>query len=577
MSKLLLARKSLRVLSAVGWATPVGLAIAIASTTIGRSDPAGPSIAWATTAAGSLVGTLLLWGAACALRHRAGHHVTILSAGLPLLAHMDSWLIVGFQYFHEPTNHLFATGLITDALFARPSVTEYLAVKHVLLAVIWITWPWISKRVEMPTRPLAPRSMQGGLIVAAVLGAIAYLRLTVLDVLEIQVPSDLRVNYVGALAMLEGLNPYDNAVALQLAGRERIPYVGTQLWTMVTNPPTAMLYFAPFTLAPLAVARILFLAASQLALLATAVLTWRLLRPSPHPLVWLGLLLGLVALLDPFALTFRLGQVDLLILFTLTLAAYRLRNGDDVWAGMAIGIAAGLKLSPGLFVLYLLWRGHKRALMGTLATGGVIGLLSLSLAGTETWQYYLSNRLPDLLAGSSLFNNLSLPGLILRVFMGPELGQTMLDTQPTVAIARVLTIISVLIVLLVAAWALGRRSRSGSAFVLEFSLVVVVMLIISGVTWPHYLCWILPLLGLAAAYQWPSRSSHWTILLAALGLAVAAIPIDIYHGSLGNVFDRSITLLSLRTIGLLTLLLGLVQAVRHAPYTDATSTTRKIA
>ena len=153
----------------------------------------------------------------------------------------------------------------------------------------------------------------------------------------------------------------------------------------------------------------------------------------------------------------------------------------------------------------------------------------------------------------------------------------MLDTQPTVAIARVLTIISVLIVLLVAAWALGRRSRSGSAFVLEFSLVVVVMLIISGVTWPHYLCWILPLLGLAAAYQWPSRSSHWTILLAALGLAVAAIPIDIYHGSLGNVFDRSITLLSLRTIGLLTLLLGLVQAVRHAPYTDATSTTRKIA
>ena len=203
---------------------------------------------------------------------------------------MDSWLIVGFQYFHEPTNHLFATGLITDALFARPSVTEYLAVKHVLLAVIWITWPWISKRVEMPTRPLAPRSMQGGLIVAAVLGAIAYLRLTVLDVLEIQVPSDLRVNYVGALAMLEGLNPYDNAVALQLAGRERIPYVGTQLWTMVTNPPTAMLYFAPFTLAPLAVARILFLAASQLALLATAVLTWRLLRPSPHPLVWLSLI-----------------------------------------------------------------------------------------------------------------------------------------------------------------------------------------------------------------------------------------------------------------------------------------------
>ena len=577
MSKLTMARKWLWVLSVAGWASPVGLAIAIASTTIGRSDPTGPSIAWAAAASGSLVGALLLWVAACVLRHRAGHRATILSAGLPLLAHMDSWLIVGFQYFHEPTNHLFATGLITDELFARPSVPEYLVVKHVLLTAIWITWPWISKRVEIPASPMTTRSMQTGLIVAAVIGVIAYFRLTVLDVLEVQVPSDLRVNYIGALAMLEGLNPYDNAVALKLAGRERIPYVGTQLWTMVTNPPTAMLYFAPFTIVPLAVARLLFLAASQLALLATAVLTWRLLRPSPHPLVWLGLLVGLVALLDPFSLAFRLGQVDLLILFALTLAAYRLRNGDDLWAGVAVGIAAALKLSPGLLLLYFLWRGHWRALMGTLTTAGLIGLASLGLAGTETWQYYLTHRLPDLLAGSSLFNNLSLPGLILRVFMGPELAQTMLDIQPTIAIARVLTIIAVLVVLIVAAWALGRRSRSGSALVLEFSLVVVVMLLISGVSWPHYLCWLLPLLGLAVAHQWPSRSGHWTIFLAALGLAIASIPIDIYHGLLGNVFDRSITMLSLRTIGLLTLLLALVDAVRAAPYTDDNNTTSKIA
>ena len=577
MSKLTMTRKWLWVLSVAGWASPVGLAIAIASTTIGRSDPTGPSIAWAAAASGSLVGALFLWVTACVLRHRAGHHVTILSAGLPLLAHMDSWLIVGFQYFHEPTNHLFATGLMTDALFAKPSVTEYLAVKHVLVTVIWLTWPWISKRAEIPERPPTTRAMHGGLIVAAVVGAIAYFRLSVLDVLEVQVPSDLRVNYIGALAMLEGLNPYDNAVALKLAGRERIPYVGTQLWTMVTNPPTAMLYFAPFTILPLAVARILFLAASQLALFATAFLTWRLLRPSLQPLVWLGLLLGLVALLDPFALAFRLGQVDLLILFTLTLAAYRLRNGDDLWAGIAVGIAAGLKLSPGLFLLYLLWRGHRRALTSSLVTAGVVGLASLILAGTETWQYYLTNRLPDLLGGSSLFNNLSLPGLILRVFTGPELAQTMLDTQPTLAIARVLTIISVIVVLIVAAWALGRRSRSGSGLVLEFSLVVVVMLLISGVAWPHYLCWLLPLLGLAAAYQWPSRSSHWTIFLAALGLATASIPIDIYHGLFGNFFDRSVTLLSLRTIGLLTLLLALIEAVRAAPYTDEHSTTRKIA
>jgi hypothetical protein len=576
MPRLAVDRKWLWVLAVAGWLSPPGIAVAMASTSIGRSDPAGPSIAWTAVASGSLGGALLLWGVACLLRHRSGHNVTILSAGLPLLAHLDSWLIVAFQYFHEPTNHLFATGLVTSEIFTRPSVTEYLAVKYVFVTALWTTWPWISKRVETPTIPTATRSMQAGLIVAAVLGAMAYIRFTLLDVLEIHVPSDLRVNYIGALAMREGLNPYDNAVALKLAGRERIPYVGTQLWTMVTNPPTAMLYFAPFTTAPLAIARIAFLAASQIALFATTALTWRLLRPRLHPLIWLGLVLGLVAVLDPFALAFRLGQVDLVIIFALTLAAYRLRNGDDPWAGLAIGVAAGLKLSPGLLVLYLLWRGHWRALIGTIATAGIIGLASLSLAGTATWQYYLTYRLPDLLAGSSLFNNLSAPGLVLRVFMGPELAQTMLDAQPSIAVARVLTITSVLAILGVTAWAIGRRNRSGGAFVLEFSLVLVVILLISGVSWPHYLCWLLPLLGIAVSYQWPSRAGHWTIFLAALGLAIASIPIDVYHGLFGDIFDRSITLLSVRTIGLLMLLLALVESVRATPRTEDRSTTTKV-
>ncbi|MCY3895336.1 MAG: glycosyltransferase family 87 protein [Chloroflexi bacterium] len=560
-------------LGALGWTCLVGMSLAMAGASIGRADLTSPSATWAATAFGSLGAAILVWSAAGWIRHRAGQGTDWSGAGLPLLATLDGWIIVAFHYAHEPTNHLLTVGLATPELFARPSVTEWLAVKFVALTLLWASWPWIAARAPTagPASPTALRAgpdqetgamPSRGLMVVAAVGVLAYLRLALLDVLAIEVPSDLRVNYIGALALRDGLNPYDNAVALQVAGREAIPYVGTRLWAMVTNPPTAMLYFAPYTTMPLAAARLVFLAVNHLALLAAAALTWRLVRPSMPPAVWLGLVLGVVALLDPFLLAFRLGQVDLVIGLALAAAAYRLRHGDDPWAGGCIGLAAALKLAPGLLALYLLWRGRWRALGGLAATVVAVGALSYGFAGLETWQYYLTVRLQDLLAGSALFNNLSLPGLILRVFMGPELAQGILDLQPDLPLARLLVAIAVAAALAVTAGALGRQARTGRAFVLEFSLVVVAALVVGGVTWPHYLAWLLPLVGLSVAFAWPTHASRWTAVLSGAGLALASLPLDAYGGLFGSIFDISMTALSIRTLGLLMLFLGLLLAVR---------------
>ncbi|MCY3749716.1 MAG: glycosyltransferase family 87 protein [Chloroflexi bacterium] len=560
-------------LSALGWASLVGMALAMAGASIGRTDLTSPSGAWAATAIGSLIGALLVWAGAWRIKHLLGHQTCWIGAGLPLLATLDGWIIAAFHYLHEPTNHLLTVGLVTPELFARPSVTEWLSVKFVALTLLWVGWPRLAARGHRRSGlvrgaaatvpgPAAGAVASQGLMVVAAVGALAYLRLALLDVLAIEVPSDLRVNYIGALALREGLNPYDNAVALQVAGREAIPYVGTRLWAMVTNPPTAMLYFAPFSTMPLAAARLVFLAVNHLALLATAALTWRMVRPARTPWVWLGLVLGVAALLDPILLAFRLGQVDLIIGLALAAAAYRLRGGDDAWAGACIGIAAMLKIAPGLLALYLLWRRRWKALGGLAATVIAIGLLSLAFAGADAWAYYMTVRLPDLLAGSALFNNLSLSGLVLRVFMGPELARGILDLQPDIAVARLLIVIAVLAVLVATAKALGRQARQGRAFVLEFSLAIVAALVISGVTWPHYLAWLLPLVGLSLAFRWPTGASRWTPVLCGVGLALASLPLDAYGGLFGSIFDISMTALSIRSLGLFTLFLGLLLAVR---------------
>ena len=131
---------------------------------------------------------------------------------------------------------------------------------------------------------------------------------------------------------------------------------------------------------------------------------------------------------------------------------------------------------------------------------------------------------------------------------------------------------AVLAALVMTAKALGSRARQGRAFVLEFSLAVATALVIGGVTWPHYLAWLLPLIGLSLAVRWPTGASRWTPVLCGAGLALASLPLDAYGGLFGSIFDISMTALSVRSLGLLVLFLGLLLAVRGVrPDADPTA------
>ncbi|MDE2768942.1 MAG: hypothetical protein OXO54_12940 [Chloroflexota bacterium] len=54
---------------------------------------------------------------------------------------------------------------------------------------------------------------------------------------------------------------------------------------------------------------------------------------------------------------------------------------------------------------------------------------------------------------------------------------------------------------------------------------------------------------------------HVTLALIP-GLALASLPLDAHNGPFGSIFDISMTALSVRTLGLLTVFLGVMLAVR---------------
>ena len=98
----------------------------------------------------------------------------------------------------------------------------------------------------------------------------------------------------------------------------------------------------------------------------TAVLIWWLLDPVARRAGWtrwfaLAVALCLAAAFEPMRETVNFGQVNTLLLFLVAVDLLRLLPAGNRWAGVGIGLATAIKLTPGIFIVYLLVTGRWRA------------------------------------------------------------------------------------------------------------------------------------------------------------------------------------------------------------------------
>jgi hypothetical protein len=556
----MMARRRLeRIGAAIGWLSVPATGAAIATLIVGRTLLFWPGLDWLLAFASSTLAIAGIWVAVERWRGVRGRDGWWRS-GVPLLLLADAWLVLGFAYLDAGTNHMLSADLLPGNLVVEPDLQGYLGLKFVVLVVgRLLLWRWDGTGGEQRDSE-EPAGSDALWIVAVVVLVGLYIRMNVLDVLAIEAPSDFRVNYLAALALGEGLNPYDNAVALAVAGREAIPYVGTETWTVVTNPPTAMSYFYLFTGMGFDAARVAFLWVNQALLLLTGLVLYRIARPA-RPWRWVAFMLALAVAFEPLAATLRLGQVDVVVVLLLSVAVLAGRRGMGWTAGVAVGVAAGFKLAPALLVLYFLWRREWRAVGGMAVGGLAVAAVALALAGTETWSYYLTERLPDLLAGTGLWDNLALPGLVNRYALGTSQAQVYWGTLPAMPLATLLGYFAAAAVLLLAGPALRAR-RSGAV---EFGVATAAVLLISGVAWPHYALWLLPALAwLGAGRGWPANRRQRLIAggLLGAGLALISLPLPAYENLFGGLYAASVTVMSVRNLGLLAVFAALLLLAR---------------
>jgi alpha-1,2-mannosyltransferase len=251
-----------------------------------------------------------------------------------------------------------------------------------------------------------------------------------------------------------------------------------------TYPPFAALAMAPMAILP-------WWAVNTLAIVGTVVVTLVLLDWFLRPLVdrfgwtrWftVAVAAAVVAVFEPLRETVSFGQVNMLLLF-LVLADFRLlvARGSRL-GGVAIGLATAVKLTPGIFVLYLLLTRRFRAAMTALVTTAAATVLAMLVApdaSREFWTDALwdTNRVGHL----EFISNQSLMGLVARLH----------PAQPS----RLLWAVLVVAVLAIWAWRARRAATAGDDLA-GVALTGLVGCLVSPITWVHHLVWTLPALWL---------------------------------------------------------------------------------
>lgn len=196
-----------------------------------------------------------------------------------------------------------------------------------------------------------------------------------------------------------------------------------------------------------------------------------------------ALVLAAVALwLEPVYMTMNFGQINL-ILLALIIVDLALPDSSP-WKGIGIGIAGGVKLTPLIFIPYLLATRRVRAgLVGLLSFAATVGIgfAVLPAASLDYWggRFTQPGDLPNRV------QNQSINGMMLRLIPGS-----------TAAHAAWLALAIVVVVAgLATAVAASRRGLE----LLGIMLCAVTGLLDSPISWSHHWVWVVPALALMAA------------------------------------------------------------------------------
>ncbi|MGV9325270.1 glycosyltransferase 87 family protein [Streptosporangium sandarakinum] len=366
---------------------------------------------------------------------------------------------------------------------------------------------------------------------------------------------DLDVYRTGGQALLEGRPVYDFVTpAPQL-----LPF---------TYPPVAAMLAVPLAMMSWPVAQWVWTAGIFVTLAVTVAYAFRaaLSRFAPGRTavpaegrrggLWLpavfAVLMVACTYLMPIRDQVRFGQVDILLV-ALCLADCAARR--PVWPrGLLIGLATAVKLTPGVFLIYLLITGfgpggrpeQRRTFLMAAFTAALLTLLPFLVIPSDAADFWFHALLdPERLGANAATTNQSMRGMLIRLY---------LPDTPT----------SLLWLVLVAAvgwygFRHARRAFLDGHTMTGVALTGLMAVLLSPVAWIHHLAWVVVVLGaLAGDGRDPVRvrvaAGVWLYYVVPVpwwGVAIKAAEIPVLSPVLGKIVQNGFGLGALALVWLL--------------------------
>ncbi len=301
------------------------------------------------------------------------------------------------------------------------------------------------------------------------------------------------------------LKIYHGAVVWWVNGGNLYDFVSPGTTLGFTYPPFAALAMAPMAVLPTLVAGWANTFVSLTAL--TVLLAW-LLVPIADRYGWrrwftVALAVPLAAATEPVRETLGFGQVNLLLALLiyadfvglrnrakfagpesdLTLPTQRLRR---LWvtgalAGVGVGLATAIKLTPGLFIAYFMVTKQWRAAAVSAATAFGVTVVTFVIGGEETVSYFTSVVTDTTRVGSvDATANQALSGLLARLYDSP--------TTPT------LIWLAFAMLILAVGLSRAKTAHAEGDELTAFTLVGLTANAVCPISWTHHMVFLIPAL-----------------------------------------------------------------------------------
>jgi alpha-1,2-mannosyltransferase len=312
-----------------------------------------------------------------------------------------------------------------------------------------------------------------------------------------------------------------------------------------TYPPLAALLFSPFSFLSAHAAQILWDVVDIVALITLIAVSLGAARRRPLVRSDWQLALLLVApigfFLWPVRYNLNLGQINvvltLLIVTDLTIGwSWRSKKMP---AGVLVGLAAAIKLTPLVFIAYLLasrqWKPARNALLSFVGTT----LVLFAVAPTASWVYFTKDAFA-----------------VNRIGNAQGIGnQTLLAALHRTHVSLPSAVTDLILLLVVCAGvALAAVAYKHSSAMLAVLLCAATGLLVSPISWPHHYVWIVPaLVWLVCGADRPAHGGWWAVAAALCFFLIP--PFHVGRGVVWYLWEDIYVMAALTFLGLVAFML----------------------